>query len=189
MLLLHKNQTMKNRFIKIGVYSIVLSMLFAFTLPQNIEKKVTKEIKAFFEITSFTKSPITVNNAALQQEVAPYINTQTFFKIQNKEQTIGYAYVAKAPSKTDEFDYVILFNKQLEIVKTKVLIYREDYGNEIGSKRWLKQFTGKKPGNTLRYGSNVDAISGATISASSMTKAINNTLKGIQILKENHIFK
>jgi len=177
-----------NQFFKIGAASVLLIMLLsAFTLPQNIEKKVAKEIKNFFEIETFSKSAIKVTPET-QQEVARYLNTQTFFEIKNKEQLIAYAYVAKAPSKTDEFDYLILFNPQLEIVKTKVLIYREDYGNEIGSKRWLKQFIGKKPGNTLRYGDNVDAISGATISASSMTKAINNVLNGVQILKNNNSF-
>ena len=65
-----------------------------------------------------------------------------------------------------------------------MLIYREDYGAEIGSKRWLKQFIGKKTGKNLKYERDIIAISGATISAHSMTVAINNLLKSVAILQQ-----
>ena len=83
---------------------------------------------------------------------------------------------------------MVLFDTGLNVRKAKVLIYREDYGNEIGSKRWLKQFIGKTGADNLKYDVNVDAISGATISANSMTFAMNNLLQSITILKENNIF-
>jgi Na+-translocating ferredoxin:NAD+ oxidoreductase RnfG subunit len=100
---------------------------------------------------------------------------------------LGYAYVATALSKTDEFDYLVLFDKDLIIVKSKVLVYREDYGGEIGSKRWLKQFIGKSKDDELKYGDNIAAISGATISVRSMTLAINKLLKSIKILHNKNI--
>jgi len=100
---------------------------------------------------------------------------------------LGYGYLGKAPSKTDEFDYLILIDVNLIIKKTKILIYREDYGGEIGSKRWLKQFIGKSNTDTLQYEKDIIAISGATISANSMTKAVNIFLKNITILKEKNI--
>ena len=65
-----------------------------------------------------------------------------------------------------------------------MLIYREDYGAEIGSKRWLKQFIGKKNGEDLKYERDIIAISGATISAYSMTIAINNLLKSVGELQQ-----
>ncbi|MCH3885473.1 FMN-binding protein [Tenacibaculum aquimarinum] len=101
---------------------------------------------------------------------------------------MGYAYVDKAPSKTDEFDYLILLNKELIVAKTKILIYREDYGGEIGSKRWLKQFIGKTFKDTLTYEQDIIAISGATISASSMTIAVNKFLQNLAILHQNKVF-
>ena len=100
----------------------------------------------------------------------------------------GYAYVAKAPSKTDEFDYLVLFDKDLIITRSKLLIYREDYGAEIGSKRWLKQFIGLKEGASIEYGNQIVPISGATISAESITIAINQLLQSIAILNENGLF-
>jgi len=67
------------------------------------------------------------------------------------------------------------------------LIYREDYGGEIGSKRWLKQFIGKKPSDKLRYEEDIIAISGATISANSMTNAMNQFLQNLEILQTNNV--
>ena len=71
------------------------------------------------------------------------------------------------------------------IAKTKILVYREDYGGEIGSKRWLKQFIGKKSSDKLKYEKDIIAISGATISALSMTKAVNSFLIDLAILHKN----
>ena len=89
------------------------------------------------------------------------------------QKLIGYAYVGNAPSKTDTFEYLVLFNANLIIQKAKVLVYREDYGGEIGSKRWLRQFEGKSVETSFLLQQNIAAISGATISVTSMTRAIN----------------
>ena len=56
------------------------------------------------------------------------------------------------------------------------MVYREDYGGEIGSNRWLKQFAGKSINTDFSVGENVAAISGATISVYSMTHAVNELL-------------
>jgi len=66
------------------------------------------------------------------------------------------------------FDYTILLDANLSILKVAVVDYPGDYGYEITSKGWLKQFKGYK-GEQLKYGKDIDAISGATISANSLT--------------------
>ena len=45
------------------------------------------------------------------------------------------------------------------------------------------------PEDTPTYGEDIDAISGATISASSMTKAVGDVLESIRILKEKKAVK
>jgi len=168
------------------IFALIL-VLGSFGLPKNISKKVTKEISSVFEITEFSTQMITVSST-VNKSLPTKIKENNLFEILNKEQTVGYFYVGKAPSKTDEFDYMVLFDAELNVRKAKVLIYREDYGNEIGSRRWLKQFIGKTSDDNLKYGQNIDAISGATISANSMTFAVNRLLKSIKILKEQKQF-
>lgn len=169
------------------ILTILLLIGFcSFNLPKNIEKKVTKEITSYFEIESYSRSAITIADR-LNSETPTNFSAQSFFKLEANNKHIGYLYVGEAPSKTDKFDYMVLFDAQLNIIKSKVLIYREDYGNEIGSKRWLKQFVGKTSKDNLQYEKNIDAIAGATISAKSMTVAVNDLLKSISILQENKV--
>ncbi|MBL4605152.1 MAG: FMN-binding protein, partial [Flavobacteriaceae bacterium] len=108
-------------------------------------------------------------------------------KILDKEKVVGYAYIGKAPSKTDLFDYLILLNTEFIVAKTKVLIYRENYGGEIGSRRWLKQFIGLKSQDKVIYGKDIIPISGATISTKSMTRAVNSFLQNLQVLIDNDV--
>lgn len=160
--------------------------LMSFNLPRNIQKKVTKEVKKTFEVDNFDLQPVIISKV-VSEKLVHKITPDALFQINNNETLIGYAFVAKATSKTDEFDYLILLDTNLIVVKTKVLIYREDYGGEIGSRRWLKQFIGKTSKDKLTYEQNIIAISGATISASSMTIAINNFLQNLEVLHQNKV--
>ena len=99
-----------------------------------------------------------------------------FYKIFDSDLLLGYAFIGTAPSKTDTFEYLVVFNSSLVIKKVNVLVYREDYGGEIGSNRWLRQFVGKARSTDLAVGKNIAAISGATISVYSMTNAVNQLL-------------
>ncbi len=166
---------------------MLVVVLGSFGLPQKISKKVNKEISLVFGITDFSTKTIVVSSE-VNTLLPTKIKEDNLFEIHQNEKLVGYFYIGKAPSKTDQFDYMVTFDTKLNVRKAKVLIYREDYGNEIGSKRWLKQFIGKSSDDNLKYGQNVDAISGATISANSMTIAMNNLLQTITILNEQHIF-
>ena len=67
---------------------------------------------------------------------------------------------------------MVLLDDSNTIKLVKVLIYREDYGGEVGGKRWLSQWIGVKDRKDF-----VHAISGATISVNSLKYSINYLLK------------
>lgn len=161
-------------------------LLMGFGLPKNIQKKVDKEIKNYFEIETFSMKPV-INDHNQHLELPSKISDQNFFQLYDEQTHIGYLYIDQAPSKTAKFDYMVLLDNNLKIVKSKVLIYREEYGGEIGSKRWLKQFEGKMAGNRVDHENNIDGIAGATISVRSMTNAIDELLQSLAILKENKV--
>jgi len=158
----------------------------SFSIPKKLQKKVNKEIRKTFTIEKFDLIPIHISEE-IRVKLSSNIKKETLFKIVDSKKIIGYAFVDKAPSKTDLYDFLILLNTDLIIVKTKVLIYREDYGSEIGSKRWLKQFIGKSKKDRLYYGKDIMAISGATISANSMTRTVNQFLLNVDILHQNKV--
>lgn len=166
-----------------GLFTIFLIM--GFGLPKNIKKKVDKEITDYFEIDSFEMEAIALNQ---NLDVPSTINNENLYKLFDGKTPIGYLFVDQAPSKTAKFDYMVLLDTNLKILKSKVLIYREEYGGEIGSKRWLRQFEGKIAGNRVDHETNIDGIAGATISVRSMTNAIDDLLQTLAILKENKQF-
>jgi len=169
----------------------ILILVFALTflsfgLPKKIQKKVDKEIKLAYQVESFAFTAFTIPEATAKTLPSKF-GIDNFFEIKSNAKVIGYAYIAKAPSKTAQFDYLVLLDQDLIVKKAKVLIYREEYGGEIGSKRWLKQFIGKTENDALRYNDNIIAISGATISVRSMTNAMNDLLASLKILSEKEM--
>lgn len=175
--------------IKIVFLIIISIFLVSFSsLSDRVTKKVDKEILKFYEIEDFKKDFIFIPQDASKQILAKF-DENNFFKIRDDNKILGYAYIGNAPSKTATFDYLVLFDNDFIITKSKVLIYREEYGGEIGSKRWLKQLIGKTQNDQLVYGDNIAAISGATISVRSITKSINNLLKSIKVLSNKGLLK
>ena len=171
---------------KFGLVIFVSVFMMSFGLPKNILKKVNATIESTFKVDSFMLEIVDIPSEVMTSLPSAF-QKESLYKINTDNTLLAYAYIAKAPSKTDEFDYLVLFDKELIIKKTKVLIYREDYGGEIGSKRWLKQFIGKSQDDELKYRDNIAAISGATISVRSMTSAINTLLQSIKILQNKNI--
>jgi Na+-translocating ferredoxin:NAD+ oxidoreductase RnfG subunit len=160
--------------------------LLSFGLPKSLEKKVNNEIAETFNLENFELTSIKIPDD-IEKTLPSRFGEDNIFKIESNKQFIAYAYVSQASSKTALFDYLVLLDSELVVIKTKVLIYREEYGGEIGSKRWLKQFIGKTQNDILKYNENIIAISGATISVRSFTDAINNVLKSLKILHSKNI--
>ena len=171
---------------KQGILIVIGFSLLSFGLPKNLEKKVNKEIVDTFEVENFDLTSVTIPSD-IEKTLPSRFGEDNLFKIESNKKFVAYAYISQAASKTALFDYLVLLDKDLVVIKTKVLIYREEYGGEIGSRRWLKQFMGKTQNDDLKYGQNIIAISGATISVRSFTEAINNLLKSLKILHSKNV--
>ncbi|MBB6681310.1 FMN-binding protein [Aequorivita sp. 609] len=157
----------------------------AFSIPENVERKADKEIAKFYNTENFAKETIAVSKDLNAKTMSEFGN-ENLFKILSGGKFLGYGYIGNAPSKTATFDYLVLFDKNFVVTKSKVLIYREEHGGEISSKRWLKQFIGASPTTEeLVYNRNIIPISGATISVKSLTTEINSLLKSIAILQKS----
>ncbi|MBL4746026.1 MAG: FMN-binding protein [Flavobacteriaceae bacterium] len=171
---------------KVMLVSLMAFVLVSFSIPKRVHKKIDKQIKATFEVEVFEKIGVEIPED-IQQELVAKLTAENFFSIHANDEKIGYFYFGHGFGKTDKFDFMVIFDTDLVIAKTKILVYREDHGSEIGSRRWLRQFNGKKGGDTLRYQHNIAAISGATLSAESMTEAVNDLLESIAILYKKNI--
>lgn len=93
------------------------------------------------------------------------------YKISSDPGILAYLVSTRARGRYDYFDYYAVFSPDLEVVEVRVTVYRSSHGAGICQKKWLDQFTGYQ-GGTLEMGQDIDALSGATISAGSITKDI-----------------
>ncbi len=131
-----------------------------------VSKKFYKELNKFFGIENV--GVIQIKELAGKNDIV--------FNLFHEEKELGIAVLSSAMGRHNWFDYVIIYNPDIEIQHIKVLVYRSEYGSEITAKRWLSQFYSRKE-DSLKYGSDIQAISGATFSAISMTKNINRINK------------
>lgn len=80
----------------------------------------------------------------------------------------------------ETFDYIAVYDKNLNILKVDIANYGGDYGYEICNPRWLRQFIGGNSG--FKLNENIDGIAGATVSATFLVddlNAIGRDLKAI----------
>lgn len=146
-------------------------------LPPGILKKMDKAIQSLWvnqvvkkELVDLSKQP----NAPADLQIN---------KLLINDKQVAFLVVTRAKSRVDYFDYMVIYNLDLSIKNIQVLAYREEYGGEIGSSRWLKQFYGKKSADQMKFGQDIQGISGATISARSLTVDVQEVTNYLQQLK------
>lgn len=161
--------------------TFLIFFISSFTVSKRVDAMITKEIKSVFEIEVFTKELIKVPSE-INTTLPIQVTDTNFFKIISNNKNLGYYYLGQAYGKADYFDFIVIFDSNLIVTKVKILVYREDHGGEVGSKRWLKQFIGTTTEKQLKYQQDIAAISGATISAKSMTNEVNKLLRTIHTL-------
>ena len=67
-----------------------------------------------------------------------------------------------------------------------ILVYRSTHGAAVCSKKWLKQFNGYS-GGKLELGKDIDSVSGATISATSLVKDVERCILLMVALKNAEV--
>lgn len=91
-------------------------------------------------------------------------------------ETTKYILPDIAPSRSEKFSYLLYFDESKEIIGVDVLEYRENYGYEIDYSYFRNQFKGKSNARKIIFGRTIQNISGATISARSLTNSIHDLM-------------
>jgi len=159
---------MKQLFLAILMVGFFFSSFATEEIPPKLKKKIVKELNKYglegtVELKEFDTTDFEISNFENR--------TLYFLYVDGIDQ--GLICLTSALGRYEYFDYWVWFGKEGEIKLVRVYKYRSDYGGEITARSWLKQFQDKTPGS-LTVGSNVDAISGATISSNSMVDNLNS---------------
>jgi Na+-translocating ferredoxin:NAD+ oxidoreductase RnfG subunit len=89
---------------------------------------------------------------------------------------VGFRVEMRVVSKSGPFDIMIALNDKACVLDAQVLKYRARRGRQVRSKAFTRQFAGKCPGDAVELGKDIDAVSGATLSAKAMTKGVNKAI-------------
>lgn len=139
-------------------------------------KRANKTISKLWENQAVDLKKIDIDPAILGSVKQGPLEIYTINTAQ-PELPLAFLCFSQAPSKVDNFTFLVVYNPDLSIKHVEVLEYRENYGGEISSKRFLKQFQGITGTEEIIIGKDIDGISGATISVKSI-------VRGVRILNE-----
>ena len=123
------------------------------------------------------------------EALAERLNTpERVYLMKKQNSLIGYFMSTSARGRYDYFDYAIAYDLDFSILGLSILVYRSSHGAAISQKGWLSQFDGYA-GEGWTLGKEVDAIAGATVSATSLLKDLERTYKLMNQLKMEGVIK
>ena len=157
---------------------VVLISMFLFIgqvygdMSKTSKSKIRKFVKKEFKVDDFELKPLIIYNIIVNKIIFDNQNIGYLYKKNAKSCKTGGCTNGNLVNEYESYTFIILYNIDFTIKKVKVIDYNSSYGYEIMAKSWLKQFIGKGK-KDLVIDSDVDAISGATISVQSIVNEVN----------------
>jgi hypothetical protein len=143
--------------------------------------------KSIFPNISFLKSPIVLTSEQ-QNKMRDASSVKLPFDSSNiwKGNDGSWFIVDQVVGKHEFITYAVGINTAGSIKDIEILEYNESYGYEIKEKSWLKQFFGKTNANPIKLNTDIDNISGATLSCKHLSDGIKRVMTMHELVLKNH---
>jgi Na+-translocating ferredoxin:NAD+ oxidoreductase RnfG subunit len=145
-----------------------------FTTPQ-----VLKEFFPQSQRVTYRKVKLgAAEQAALQARLGykPAKPEYVFFVATTGEHVDGYALIDEELGQHEQITFAVKLSPEGIVERHEVMVYREAYGQEISDARFRRQFQGKTVKDAVRAGTDIDVVTGATISSRSMAVGVRRAL-------------
>ena len=109
----------------------------------------------------------------------------TVYIIKDGKTVVGYAFEDSVIGKWGPIHYLTGLDPKGSVVQVVILDYKEIRGRPISKKRFLKQYKGKTTSDEIMLRTDIDGITGATISSRSLTDGVRKTLHIYELIKSN----
>jgi Na+-translocating ferredoxin:NAD+ oxidoreductase RnfG subunit len=113
----------------------------------------------------------------------PFLDGDRIYLLRQQDIVLGYLLSTRAMGRYDYFDYLLAFAPDFSVLGITITVYRSSHGAAICQKKWLSQFEAYG-GEELTLGKDIDAVAGATISATAMVKDMKRCYQLMISLKE-----
>lgn len=94
----------------------------------------------------------------------------------NGERPAGWFFVDEVIGKHEFITYALALDTNGAVRGIEVMDYRETYGYEIRDAEWRRQFAGKRDGDALKLGDDIQNVTGATLSCRNVTNGVKRLL-------------
>lgn len=144
-------------------------------------KKADKNLERIFKSSVITKKSVELSERELSNIGNQFVNNGIYLLLIDTD-LVGLLVFTSSMGRFESFDYMVVYNPDFSIKEINILNYTSSHGGEVASQKWLKQFVGYD-GKHLKYGSDIDAVTGATYSATSLVKDIESITNYIKKIK------
>lgn len=95
-----------------------------------------------------------------------------YWKIYNNQKLTNIAFLDNVYGKALPITFLVILDLDGKVIHTSIIKYREQYGGGVANENWLIQFLGFDSNSNFTIGKEVQGLSGATISANSISRGI-----------------
>jgi H+/Na+-translocating ferredoxin:NAD+ oxidoreductase subunit G len=89
---------------------------------------------------------------------------------------VGYAVIGEEVGKYRPITFMTGMDSSFTVTDVAVMVYRENRGDQVQTRRFLRQYRGKTSTDPIRINRDVINISGATLSVRAMNKGVKRVL-------------
>jgi len=148
-------------------------------------KSLLKEFFKTSDRVSYVKVYTETCHKDLQAKLGyvPKKSTYVVFVAKTGGEVDGYAIIDEEMGQHEPITFGVKLDAAGEVERLEVMVYREGYGDEIREGRFRRQFERKGPEDAIRFGEDVVAISGATISSKSMAIGVRRAVALVDVAR------
>jgi len=119
---------------------------------------------------------------------APSKASYTFYVATSGGRIDGYAFIDEEKGEHLPITFAVKLSPQGKVMRQEIVVYRESRGDEVRDERFRAQFVGKSAADAIDTDSDIQAVSGATISSRAMAVGVKRAVVLFdELLKPTHV--
>lgn len=150
---------------------IGLMVLSQFAFSQILSEDDLSILKQEFEKKEVVIKPLVISPDNFNPQ-----QVKGLWEIYYLDEMVSYLLKINTKGRMHSFTSLVLLNSDGALLQVRIIEYPSTHGIQVTNKRWLGKLR-IGADSPLKYGKNVDALSGATISA-------NGLIDGIELVRE-----
>lgn len=107
-----------------------------------------------------------------EDEVSARSSSSVVREVRGPSGLLGHLVETQVSGRSGPFSIAVLLDKQRIVRRAAVTSYPWPRGREVARRSFARQFEGKGPEDAIEVGSDIDAVSGATISCRAMAQGV-----------------